>query len=126
MVGSQGTAFAYGESGLITCDHVLRYQKPPQITGKEWADDGADPYFDKLPDSVCQVVHPPTGERKSFKVVYRDAVRDLALLELIGEPFQGMRHFAVLETPILRHGTVGYWVSRTGFHLGNSPTIYRR
>jgi hypothetical protein len=103
VVLSQGTAFAYGEAGLITCDHVIRYKKPAPKLGAQWFDDGSEPYFDDLADAKYEVVRPATGERRNFTIAFRDSGRDIALLKLVGEPFQGMRHFAALEAPLLRH-----------------------
>jgi len=80
-VFSQGTAFAIGKHGLVTCDHVLRYAKPQitqndgQLTSLEHA------YFDALPGAVLNLVDARNGNRYEFKVLHRDPVKDLALLK---------------------------------------------
>ena len=103
VVLSQGTAFAFGDYGLVTCDHVIRYEKPAQTPDKKWTDDGADQYFDYLPDASIFIVEPSTGNRWPFKVVLRDQGRDLALLKFTGAAPANLRHFAPLEAAMELH-----------------------
>ncbi len=103
ILSSQGTAFILGNYGLITCDHVLRYEKPIQTNGKEWDDNGAEPYFDLIPCETKRIVHPSSGQEFNFDIVFRDPVRDLALLKFIGDAPINARHFVPLESAIQRH-----------------------
>lgn len=108
MVGSQGTAFAFGEYGLLTCDHVLRYDKPlqPVELEKQWTDDGEDTYFDYLPDAVIKVIHTPTGKSWPVKVAYRSEERDIALLQFESDAPVAIKRFTPLPSPINLHSKV--------------------
>lgn len=102
VVACQGTAFAFGTHGLLTCDHVLRYQKPPQSEGS-WDDDGSDPYIDLLSNSVLDLVDAETGVRRRFEILFRDPGRDLALLKFSEEEPASLRHFVSMDVPIDLH-----------------------
>lgn len=93
MVSSQGTAFAYKDVGLITCDHVLSYSG--MIDGKSFT---TDVQSGDVINKTFTVRHPATGESWKVKVVHRDAARDLAILEFDDE-IPSYRYFSCMAAP---------------------------
>lgn len=89
IVTGQGTAFAYKDVGLITCDHVLHY------SGDHTTD------FDSVEviNKSLTVHSPNTGKKWKAKVVHRDPHLDLAIMEFDETPPRH-RHFSNTATPV--------------------------
>lgn len=95
MVGGQGTAFAYKDVGLITCDHVLGFSG--EIKGKSVETDfqSCD-----VVGAALKVSNPATGESWSAKVVHRDKNYDLAIIRFdLPEP-PAHHYFVGMDQPI--------------------------
>lgn len=75
-VFGQGTAFAYRDVGLITCDHVLGFSGETQNKKVETDFQSAD-----VTGAVLTVTNPATGDTWPAKVVHRDANYDIALIQ---------------------------------------------
>lgn len=71
MVGAQGTAFAYKNIGLITCDHVLRFIDGEIKTDVQSAD---------IKNLELYVKDAKSGKAWSVEIILRDKVLDLALI----------------------------------------------
>lgn len=98
MVGGQGTAFAYKNAGLVTCDHVLRYSGESEKLGHIDTDFESSEVLSKELLIKC----PSTGKQWSGKIAHRDAGRDLALLNFEGTALPE-RHFSAVDAPIHRN-----------------------
>jgi hypothetical protein len=91
-VGALGTAFAYKDIGLITCEHVIKHGN----TG---------PYADAIKGADIHVVDVLTGKHWPVKIVHRDKNYDLAVLQFnVPEP-PAHRHFLGADKPIARDET---------------------
>lgn len=96
-IGAQGTAFAYKNVGLITCDHVLRFKGDLQGTPVEL--DVADP---RVTGASLWVENPVIGAKCPVKIVHRDLVRDLAILQFV-QPPPAHRYFSGMDSQINRN-----------------------
>lgn len=93
FAGGQGTAFAYKNIGLITCDHLFRYQ-----------DDFTNLIdIDDVPNANIIIKNPISGKEWRGKIVHRDKYRDLAVIKFDDRNSPTHRHFIGLETPITRN-----------------------
>lgn len=82
-----GTAFAYKDVGLITCEHVIKH-----------GEDG--PYADEIHDAEISVTNAVTGESWPVKIVHRDKDRDLAVLQFDAPDPPAHWHFIDSGKPI--------------------------
>lgn len=94
VVLSQGTAFAYKDVGLVTCDHVLRYSGT--VDGAPFS---TDVQSGDVINKTFTVRYPATGDSWKVKVVHRDAGRDLAILKF-DEAAPTHRHFSSMVAPM--------------------------
>ncbi|MCD6704918.1 MAG: trypsin-like peptidase domain-containing protein [Thiobacillus sp.] len=94
VVLSQGTAFAYKDVGLVTCDHVLSYSG--KIGGVTYT---TDVQSSDVINKTLTVRNPVTGASWRVKVVHRDATRDLAIL-VFDEAPPAHRHFSSMVAPM--------------------------
>lgn len=119
MVGCQGTAFAYRRHDrLITCDHVL--VATDQLNDTPFTAD-----IEAVPDASLTAINPTTGQSWPVRVVHRDAARDLAILEFVGEP-PGRRFFSGTDAPITLHAPgrlIGFPNWNPGRHANQDPAI---
>lgn len=96
----QGTAFSFGDYGIVTCDHVIRYDNTA-IPAKQ---DG--PYYHLIPGAKLTLKHPPTLEEWPAKVLTYDAHRDIALLDFIGEKPKFLENFSSFGAQARKHDNV--------------------
>lgn len=95
MVGGQGTAFAYKDVGLITCDHVLRFYGVVKDSQVE-----TDFESSELVGATLEVSNPAAGKKWPAKVAHRDAHRDLAII-MFDLPVPPKHHYFVeMDEPI--------------------------
>ncbi|MDD2776251.1 MAG: reverse transcriptase domain-containing protein [Gallionella sp.] len=90
-VMGQGTAFAYKNVGLITCDHVLRYcigDVKTEFDSKE------------VTEATLELINPITQEKWKGKVAHRDAHRDLAIISFDSPMPPAHHHFVGMDAPI--------------------------
>lgn len=99
---SQGTAFAFGDIGFITCEHVLRYNNE---------------YFDELPDGEVYLLDAKTKKKWHTRVVHRDGLYDLAILEIIDTQPPECRYFTGLEASI-NIGGKGFLIGFPNYSYG--------
>lgn len=98
MVGGQGTAFAYKDVGLITCDHVLGFSGDIKGNHVETDFQSCD-----VVGAALTVSNPATGESWPAKVVHRDANYDLAIIRFdLPEP-PVHHYFFGMDQPIKIH-----------------------
>lgn len=119
MVGGQGTAFAYKKHNmLITCDHVLRWQGmvTNKFTGDPLGEMATDYESTDIDAKTLLVKNPSLNKEWPIRVVHRDAARDLAILEFIGE-VPKLRFFANTESAITRNST-GALIGFPNWHTG--------
>lgn len=88
FVGYLGTAFAYKDVGLITCEHVIKHRE-----------DG--PYADELHDAEIVVRNAVTDEAWPVKIIHRDKHRDLAVLQFDAPVPPAHWHFIDSGKPII-------------------------
>lgn len=94
-VGSQGTAFAYKDVGLITCDHVLNFSGEVKGNHIETDFESSD-----VIGATLTISNPVTGESWPAKVVRRDADYDLAIVRFdLPEP-PSHHYFIGMDKPI--------------------------
>lgn len=99
FIMSQGTAFAYRHANrLVTCDHVL--VGASELPSHE---DGVDIQNANLADVKLTVHNPALNAVWPVRIVYRDASRDVAILEFADSP-PANRYFSGVDSPIHRHG----------------------
>ncbi len=99
VVGGQGTAFAYKDVGLITCNHVLSFSAEVQVQGKPVHVETDFQSIDVV-SAVLTISNPATGESWPAKVVHRDANHDLAVIQFdLAEP-PSHHYFIGLDQPI--------------------------
>lgn len=98
VVGGQGTAFAYKNIGLVTCDHVLRSSFVDKSSKKE-----VTVNFEDIIGAKLNITNPSTGKSWFGKVVYRDADRDVAIIQFDTPNPPNHRHFTGLDSPIERN-----------------------
>lgn len=99
MVGGQGTAFAYTDVGLITCDHVMGFSGEVKDDGKLVSVE-TDFQSSDVVGAVLTVSNPATGKSWPAKVVHRDADHDLAIIRFdLTEP-PAHHHFIGMDQPI--------------------------
>jgi RNA-directed DNA polymerase len=96
-IGGQGTAFAYRDVGLVTCDHVLGFKG--DLKGTLVDLDMTDP---KVTGAFLWVENPVTGVNCPVKIVHRDPVRDLAILQFMEAP-PDHRYFSGMDAQINRN-----------------------
>lgn len=99
MLCGQGTAFAYKQVGLVTCDHVLRSSLTAGNAAGEVDFDSVDLTGKEL-TVICQA----TGRKSTAKVLHRDSGRDLALLQFDDDSVSE-RYFASPDAPAHRNAT---------------------
>ncbi|MDE2599062.1 MAG: trypsin-like peptidase domain-containing protein [Rhodocyclaceae bacterium] len=100
MVGGQGTAFVYRDVGLISCDHVLRYEgecfTPPRLIR-------TNVLSTEIRSLSISLKNPRSGEEWAGHVVRMDPDLDLALLRFGDEAPTPRRYFAPLpKTPNIK------------------------
>ncbi|MDP2816332.1 MAG: serine protease, partial [Rectinemataceae bacterium] len=91
----QGTAFAYKDVGLITCNHVLGFSG--EIKGKHVETDISS---SDVINVQLKISNPSTGESWNAKVIHRDAHRDLAIVRFDHPDPPEHHHFIGMEQPI--------------------------
>jgi len=92
LVGVQGTAFCYKKKNiLITCNHVLTWRG--KFKDDEISETVVDCQSSDLHDLELTIHNPTTGKKWDVKVLHRDADRDLAILEIIGDA-TSLRYFS--------------------------------
>jgi len=82
-----GTAFAYKDIGLITCEHVVKHGE-------------SGPYADEIHDAEIYVTNAVTSESWPVKIVHRDKDRDLAVLQFDAPDPPKHWHFIDSDMPI--------------------------
>lgn len=91
---SQGTAFAYGTGRrFITCNHVLTGQSK---------DEEVDISNPLIKNATIVLRNPLTGTVSSVRVLNRDSMRDLALLEFVDPETRAKRYFDGRPEPLER------------------------
>lgn len=119
MVGGQGTAFAYKRHDrLITCDHVL--VATDQFNGTSFVAD-----IEAIAGASLTATNPVTGQDWPIRVVHRDAARDVAILEFVGEP-PARRFFTGIDAPITLHAPgrlIGFPNWSRGRRANQDPVI---
>lgn len=101
MVGSQGTAFAYKDVGLITCDHVLGFSGDLQGDHeKKGQHVETDFTSNNVVDATLTISNPSTGKSWMAKVVHRDAHRDLAIIRFDLPEAPAHHYFVGMDQPI--------------------------
>jgi len=97
-VGGQGTAFAYRDAGLITCDHVLGFSGDVQGQHVETDFQSKD-----VIGATLTIINPETGKSWPARVVHRDADHDLAIVRFdLADP-PSHHHFIGMDQPIQIH-----------------------
>jgi hypothetical protein len=92
---NQGTAFAYKDVGLITCDHVLRYSS---TTPGECVE--TDFQCNNVAGASLTVINPTNGKSWKAKVIHRDKHHDLAIIRFDDPTPPAHRHFIGADAPI--------------------------
>jgi hypothetical protein len=98
LVASQGSAFAYKDVGLVTCDHVLGFSG--DIEGKYVETDfqSADIVEGEL--TISNPAAGTAGKSWKGKVVYRDKDHDIAIIEF-DLPARPKHHYFIgMDAPI--------------------------
>lgn len=107
----QGTAFAYKNIGLVTCDHVLRSAKYADVDCESADINGRELTV------ICQA----TGKKSLAKVACRDQARDLAVL-VFDDGSVSERYFASVEGPLHRN-TNGTLIGFPNWSPGRSANL---
>ena len=86
MITGQGTAFAYMDVGLVTCNHVLEFSR--ELVGKharknEFVHTAVD--SKDVDNAKLTITNPMTGNSWKGKVVRRDKDYDLAIIQFDDE-----------------------------------------
>ncbi|HCY63237.1 MAG TPA: RNA-directed DNA polymerase [Oxalobacteraceae bacterium] len=92
-VGGQGTAFAYKDVGLLTCEHVFH-----TVT-----ENGEPVSFDEVKGATLTLQNPSTGKFWPAKLIHKDPYRDLAVVHFDTRIPPAHRHFSALEAQINRN-----------------------
>jgi RNA-directed DNA polymerase len=108
----QGTAFAYGGFGLITCDHVLRYGE-------------VDIESEVALTATLTIIRPKTGEKWQAHIVRRHAHLDIALLQFNEAEPPKHRHFVGMKSPIKRNEE-GFLIGFPNFGYGKPLNVIPR
>jgi RNA-directed DNA polymerase len=118
MVGGQGTAFAYKDVGLITCDHVLGFSGELQGDHEKRGQHvEMDFTSNDVVNASLSISNPLTGKSWSAKVVHRDAHRDLAIIQFdIVEP--PAHHFFVGMDQPIQIGAKGVLIGFPNYTVG--------
>lgn len=95
LVGSQGTAFAYKDVGLVTCNHVLEFEN--DIADKHVETDFQS---DDVIDAKLTIINPVSGKSWKGKVVCRDKHHDIAIIQFDSSAQPQHHYFTGMNTPI--------------------------
>lgn len=99
---SQGTAFAFGDVGFVTCEHVLRYKND---------------YFDSLPNGQISILNAKTKKKWKTRVIHKDDRYDLAILEVVDPNPPECRVFSAVDTAI-NIGEKGFVIGFPNYSYG--------
>ena len=112
VVASQGTAFAYENYGLITCDHVLNFSEHISTTATA----------PEIKNLTIEVKNTTTGESWPVDVVHRDAARDLALLRF--KDHKPPHYYFVGRATPLKIGASGVLIGYPNYSPGKQQANY--
>jgi RNA-directed DNA polymerase len=95
LVGSQGTAFAYKDVGLVTCSHVLSFEE--DIADKHVETDFQS---EDVVHATLTITNPVAGKSWKGKVVYRDKDHDIAIIQFDSSARPQHHYFIGMNSPI--------------------------
>lgn len=101
LVSGQGTAFAYMDVGLITCNHVLEFSGVLAGNHSEknkFAHTAVD--SKDVDNAKLTITNPKTGNSWNAKIVRRDKHRDLAIIQFDDENPPSHHYFQGRDTSI--------------------------